>query len=200
MFNDADGVRGWASVLREDVAPALKNIGSLLGWASKWTLILTGGFAYLSMKWASSLEEIRTGATNLVTSFTDLGSRVIEGFIMGFTGGIPGTLSAVTSWALRTVGTARQDLKVRSPSKEFAEIGKYSAMGFQVGLDSMTPQLPSADAMVPNSLGGGGSSNSFSVVINVDGSKDPGETARMVRIEFESLLAGSFGRFAEGIA
>jgi tape measure domain-containing protein len=200
-FSSEDKMIGFTAFLRDDLVPAVKAVGKVAGWVSSAILAMTYGFAWAGTQLTNLfVTPFVNAAESLVTNFSELGPRVIEGFIMGFTGGIPGALSAVAGWALRTVGAAREGLKVRSPSKEFAEIGKYSAMGFQVGLDSMTPQLPSADAMVPNSLGGGGSSNSFSVVINVDGSKDPGETARMVRIEFESLLAGSFGRFAEGIA
>jgi hypothetical protein len=54
--------------------------------------------------------------------------------------------------------------------------------------------------MVPSSIGGGGSPVSMQIEINVSGTTDPQETARMVRIEFESMLSASFGRFAEGVA
>jgi hypothetical protein len=139
-------------------------------------------------------------AGSLVTSFTDLGSRVVDGFIGGLSAGWQRTKDAVGGWADGAVDWAAQKFGIHSPSKEFAALGKYSVQGYQQGLDSLTPELPSAGSMAPAALSGGGSPISMSVEIHVNGTSDAKETARMVRIEFESLLAGSFGRFAEGIA
>lgn len=195
-------IAGFAAVLRDDVAPAMKNVGSLIGTISKWTLYMTAGFAYAGVMMTSAIETVRSGVVNLVTDFTDLGGRIIDGFIEGMTAGWTRTKEAVTGWAGGVVSWAEVAFDINSPSKEFAKLGKYSTQGFQMGLDSLTPQLPTADAMAPapGSLMGGGSPISMQIEINVNGTSDPAETARMVRIEFESMLSASFGRFAEGIA
>jgi tape measure domain-containing protein len=200
MFNDTDNVRSWAAVLRDDVVPGIKAVGSILGWASKWTLILTGGLAYLGAMSAQVFAAVLEGPARLVEDFRYIGEQVVDGFISGFSSAATRTKDAVTGWADGAVTWTKNALGIHSPSKEFAKLGKYSVQGYQQGLDSLTPELPSSSAMVPASLSPDGSSNSFSVVINVDGSKDPGETARMVRLEFESMFSGMMGRFAEGIA
>ncbi len=195
-----DTVTGFAAILRDDIVPAAKTVGWAIGWVSTKVLQLTGGLVYLGARWTNMWTSISTGAESLVTSFTDLGSRVIDGFISGITSGYQRTKDAVTGWADGAVNFAKETFGIHSPSKEFATLGKYSVQGFQRGLDSMTPELPSASSMAPAALMGGGMSITMPITINVNGSDSPAETARMVRLEFESLLAGSFGRFAEGIA
>lgn len=195
-------IAGFAAELRENVVPAMKNVGSLIGTISKWALYAAAGFTYAAVRMTSAIETVRMGVVNLVTDFTDLGGRIIDGFIEGMTAGWTRTKEAVTGWAGGVVSWAEVAFDINSPSKEFAQLGKYSSQGFQMGLDSLTPQLPGADAMAPapGSFAGGGSPISMQIEINVSGTADPAETARMVRIEFESMLSASFGRFAEGIA
>jgi tape measure domain-containing protein len=195
-----DTVRTFAIILRDDIVPAVQTVGSVIGWVSTKILQMTGLAVAGAAYWTNFFTGIKEGAESLVTSFTDLGSRVIDGFAAGLDAGFDRTKAAVTGWADGAVNFAKGAFGIHSPSKEFAALGKYSAQGFQMGLDTMTPQLPSADAMVPSSIGGGGSPVSMQIEINVSGTTDPQETARMVRIEFESMLSASFGRFAEGVA
>lgn len=201
-FGDGDMVLGFAAILRDDVVPAVRTVGQVIGWTSSLVLALTGGFAYAGVVMTRATTLIMDSVSSLVTGFTDLGGRIIDGFIEGMTAGWTRTKEAVTGWAGGVVSWAEVAFDINSPSKEFAQLGKYSSQGFQMGLDSLTPQLPSADAMAPapGSLMGGGSPISMQIEINVNGTSDPAETARMVRIEFESMLSASFGRFAEGIA
>ncbi len=200
-FGDEDTITGFAAILRDDIVPAAKTVGSVLGWITSLTLAMTAGFAYATAGLVNFVTGIADGAVELVASFIDLGARAVDGFIEGLSGGWQRTKDAVGKWTGGIIGTSEKDLEVHSPSKAFYRIGKYSSQGMQEGMDSITPQLPGADAMAPapGSFSGGGS-NVFNVNINVDGSKDPAETARMIRIEFETLAAGMFGRFAEGVA
>jgi tape measure domain-containing protein len=195
-----DTVRTFAIILRDEIVPAAQTVGKVIGWVSTKILQFTGLWIAGASYFTNMTTGILDSAGSLVTGFQDLGSRVIDGFIGGLSAGWQRTKDAVGGWADGAVNWAAEKFGIHSPSKEFAALGKYSVQGYQQGLDSLTPELPSASAMAPASLSGGGSSNSFSVVINVDGSKDPGETARMVRLEFESMFSGMMGRFAEGIA
>lgn len=88
------------------------------------------------------IEEVKNFAKNIVetikekvSDFKQAGIDTIEGFIEGF----KEKISSAVTWAKdlgdKIVGGLKGVLGINSPSKVFAEIGKYSVQGLSAGLD-----------------------------------------------------------------
>jgi hypothetical protein len=96
------------------------------------------------------------------------------------------------------IGAVKKVLGIASPSKVMAELGGYTAEGFQVGLDSGQPAIQSSmqRAISPNDLktnGATGSAGSFNATINItvnsSGEAMVDDMTSRIREALETLLA-----------
>lgn len=77
---------------------------------------------------------IRNNQGAMNSAGRNLGSAIITGMTSGIFGGLSGVVSAARQVASRALSAAKSALGIHSPSKKFAELGKYSAQGFANGL------------------------------------------------------------------
>jgi hypothetical protein len=68
------------------------------------------------------------------TDWSKLGQYITMGIASGILGGIPALVSAALRAADAALDTIKDRLGISSPSKAFAQLGMYSAQGFQQGL------------------------------------------------------------------
>ena len=66
--------------------------------------------------------------------WVDAGEQLVTGLIQGITDYRSNAINAAYEIAVQMLSAARSALGIESPSKEFAEIGKYSILGFVRGL------------------------------------------------------------------
>lgn len=64
----------------------------------------------------------------------NLASAIVEGMVRGIAGGISAVVGAAENLAKSALQAAKNKLGIHSPSKEFEDVGKFSALGVGVGL------------------------------------------------------------------
>lgn len=80
-----------------------------------------------------------TGVKTLVgkvKDFVGVGNQVVAGFIKGIRDKIGDVANQAANMASAALNAAKKKLGIKSPSKEFKEIGKYSSEGFATGIRS----------------------------------------------------------------
>lgn len=73
---------------------------------------------------------------NIGSWFHDVGGNIISGLVSGIQDGFGWITSVASGLAEKVLNAAKSVLGIASPSKEFAKIGMYSAIGFGNGLES----------------------------------------------------------------
>lgn len=121
--------------------------------------------------------KIRELVTWVTTGGGTLGTGLISGFVSGITAGAARVVAAIKGVATSALASAKAALGIASPSKEFAFLGEMTSLGFAQGVDFGAPAAndnvgslvapPSAPAV--GRAGGGGSSNTISVTVNISG-------------------------------
>jgi tape measure domain-containing protein len=200
--------------------PMIKSVGRVFGFLGA---VVTGvfaviGSAVLTTTWV--VDKLVSGVMavpgailgvgktifdffgNLVSKFTTLGGQVIEGFVQGIKNkweAVKGSLSFASDF----LAGAKKTLDIHSPSKEMAWLGEMSVAGYEKGLESRDPMLPSSSSMVP---GGGRAAGSGGVVLNlggmtihVNGGGDAEEIGEAVFAQFEAHAARLFGQYAGAV-
>ena len=66
--------------------------------------------------------------------WSEAGASMIEGVLLGVVQNTPRLVDGVRSAMMQALETAKAELGINSPSKEFAKLGRYSMEGFAVGL------------------------------------------------------------------
>lgn len=90
----------------------------------------------LIIKFVNGLADaIRSNSARMNAAGRNLASAIIEGMASGIMGGIGAVTSAARRVAQRALDAAKNFLGISSPSKEFTEVGKWSAEGLAYGLD-----------------------------------------------------------------
>ena len=87
---------------------------------------------------------VSSGGSGASAIARSIGGNIARGLANGITGGLSGVISAAASIAGAALSAAKARLDVRSPSREFAKIGRYSAEGFSGGLIRGTGLIVSA--------------------------------------------------------
>lgn len=127
-------------------------------------------------------ESLKTGAANAAAG-------LISGLAEGITNGISRVVQAAKDLADKVKATVKSALKIGSPSKVFAEMGRFTAQGMATGIERGTPAVAAAGqqmaaapvaqaAATPRGGGsgaGGKSTSAFNLTLNI--SANPGATA-----------------------
>ena len=72
------------------------------------------------------------------------GNNAAAGFSAGIWAGMPGVYAAVAALAAAAITAMTTKLLIQSPSKVFAEKGRYAALGFAQGAEGMIPSVTAA--------------------------------------------------------
>lgn len=88
-------------------------------------------------------------ASEVWSSAREIGSNIISGIKNGITSGIQSIKDAATSAASSALNAAKSFLGIKSPSREFAKVGKWSMIGFANGITkySGTAKKAASDSM-----------------------------------------------------
>jgi len=149
------------------------------------------------------LDELSTTVGDAVDDFfgggESLGSAIVDGIISGITGGLSGIIQAIVDIANKTVGAAKSEFKIRSPSKIFEGIGANVAAGMEQGIAAGAPAVSAAAAGMINPsrmANAGGTTQNISapakIGITIQDSGDPQATAAAVAATLEARVAGMF--------
>lgn len=91
---------------------------------------------------------VRQGKGEVDAAGNEVGGAVTDGMIKGIQGGSGGVVAAAITVAQQALIGTRRTLGVNSPSKEFAEIGKWSSIGLANGLQAYSGRVSEASASV----------------------------------------------------
>lgn len=87
-------------------------------------------------------------AKNVADTFTQIGGWMCSGLIKGLDTNVNAVINAAKRVAKAAFDAAKNLLDIQSPSKKFAELGRYSAEGFAVGMENGTGDVvDSVEAM-----------------------------------------------------
>jgi hypothetical protein len=78
---------------------------------------------------------IRANSGAMGAAGANVGAAIIEGMIRGLLGAVGKLVSSAINAAKSALNAAKSALGIKSPSKEFMEIGRYSAEGMAIGLE-----------------------------------------------------------------
>lgn len=99
---------------------------------------------------SSIVSTIVSTISSLPSKMLSIGSNIIQGLINGITGAGANLGSTLTNVVSSAVNKAKAFLGIHSPSTLFAEIGKYSVEGLEVGWEN---EMPKAEKTIVDSLG-----------------------------------------------
>ena len=199
----------------------MQNLGQLVGFLAASFVVgfgLIAGVTAMVIDGYSQFGELGSALhliwNDLAEGFTTMGNNLVRGFITipgqmidGFLGGLRARWGELTS-TLQALGSqlpdpVRRALGIASPSRVFAELGQYTAEGFQVGVERGSPAVSGAltSLVTPPSLAqgrvGGAGAPSISVTVIVERGAGDEDTAHVVTDALEEKLAEIFGRYAE---
>ncbi|MFA5655108.1 MAG: tape measure protein [Dysgonamonadaceae bacterium] len=111
---------------------------------------------------SNKLSDVKNAAINVVSNvlsgiggklseFTSMGSNLINGLKRGIQNAASSAVSAAKGVVSDAISAAKNLLGIRSPSKVFADIGRYSDEGFVKGLKSYSSKVASASEDVGKS-------------------------------------------------
>jgi hypothetical protein len=213
-----EGVTEAFDILDQTLSPIVEAVGQAFGGdkttaiqavteAVKILTLIVGGFAAALIGAAAivgglftvaltgiskTIEFVGTLLGDLAFKAIQFGADLVNGLITGISGSAGRLYEKVAGLARGALGKFGAVLGIGSPSKAFAELGKFSAMGFEQGLERNAPSGGDvAAAVVPSSApslgGGGGGKFEFNITVN-GGSGDSDTIARAVRREVEMVL------------
>lgn len=123
--------------------------------------------------------------TNLVNWFEQIGEMMTEGMLSGMLANVGNLIDGVTEMGGAAVDAMKDVLGIASPSKVFAEIGEFSAEGFNQGFQNVQPELDLSQLSLPAS--GSGPSGRAQIVVNLTVEAKDGTTREQARAYGEEL-------------
>lgn len=151
------------------------------------------------INWENIKNSVGGWIDGLVQSFkaqhpilSGIGSFIVQGIMGGISAGWGWLIDSVTQLANNMLKAAKKALGIKSPSKEFAYIGRMCVAGWEQGAedlfatDSVTKNVKATLGNIQANLGGGtfGTHGGYTQVINVNREiATPDELARAVRVE-----------------
>lgn len=137
----------------QDANTASNNIRRITGQTMEETKqkIITGGSGVASS--AKVVAHDTENAFHIDTS--GIGRDFVDGLASGITKFAYLAVGAAASAAASAAGAARSQLRIGSPSKVMAEVGKYFDQGFAIGIEGNMREVEQAASMLANSAVGG---------------------------------------------
>lgn len=153
----ADG-KGFLAYISDAFNGMLTGIGDLLGIHSPSTVfrdmsinMVLGLIEGLKSKWSSFISDftgkwssMKSDFDRKVENWKDIGSNIVNGIKNGIANGWSNLTSWVSQKAQSLLSAAKSALGIKSPSKEFAKIGRFVDLGFIEGLESEGSAVESA--------------------------------------------------------
>ncbi len=186
---DLSGISGSFRTLGEFAIYAAIGIGifaavvaAVIGWVLLTTAAifgLVGVFFLVAFKVAEALMGIPAAIMSInnfiisrAAAMVDAGFQFAAGLADGIRSGLSEVISAAIGLASGAVDAVKNKLKIRSPSKVFAELGMQMTAGLAGGLDSGGDNVAAATANAVNvpskTVGAGGGNRSIgNVTINI---------------------------------
>lgn len=137
----ADEVRMAFAQLPASIQASFRNIGSSVSGA--WSNF---------MNWIrNALSQIRGYMANAFTNvnWSVIGKNILLGIANGMLLGLPNLLTIVVKVAQSVLTQIKKSLGIKSPSSEAMKLGAYTAQGFALGLQSMSPEAISRSLIKP---------------------------------------------------
>lgn len=165
------------------VGALIKSLSRLNDFAGKipkkiWEGI-KAALPQLIIKMPSVIQDAVAKLKEGLTKFKDIGKNIIKGLWQGAKDMKDYVVNKFKGLGKSILGGMKKALGIKSPSKEFAIIGRFSMLGYQEGLEQMQPQIdkaingmfnlsPSMTGTMNNTL-----SPNVNVVNNVNVETDP---------------------------
>lgn len=128
--NFVSQVGGFLSAIPGNVAAWIEGaVQSVITWGSN--MVTQAG-----QKMSEMATTIKDRLLSLPGELLAIGQQIVQGLIDGIRSGISRVAETITNLARTAVNAAKSALGIASPSKEFAELGTYTAQGFAVGLEA----------------------------------------------------------------
>lgn len=161
---------------------------------------------------SNKLSDVKNAATNIITNvlsgiegklseFTSMGSNLINGLKRGIQNAADSAVSAAEGVVSDAISAAKNLLGIHSPSKVFADIGKYSDEGFIQGLKSYSSKVADASEDVGKSAINGISSVISGITDALNSDMDMEPTIRPV-LDLTDVQAGKkslYSMFNDGL-
>ncbi len=141
-------------------------------------------------------------SVQVIGAASSIGTGIITGMVAGITGGASAVINAAVSVAKSAVGATQAALGQSSPSKVFAQIGRFNAEGMAMGMEAGTSDVQrAAVGMATPDIGGmlqsrasgtTATMNMGAPTINISAADDPEATAAAVRRVLVGEMADAF--------
>ena len=95
---------------------------------------------------------IRDNSAQMNDAGMNLAGAIVDGMTSGIRNGISAVTSAAKNLAKNALDAAKNFLGIHSPSREFAKLGKFSALGYAQGLKGNSKQIANAHSVLRSEL------------------------------------------------
>ena len=175
------------SAITTVVSNAVQTIGSKVGeFRAKGSELISNMRSGISSK----LSDVKSAASNIVngalnsirekvSSFRTIGTNMISGLTEGIQSMAHNVVNAAKGVVSNAVDAAKNLLGIHSPSRVFAEIGRYTDEGFVKGLNAYASRVSNASKNVGQSAVDG-ITNAISGIGTLDGNLDVQPSIRPV--------------------
>lgn len=197
----ADGIKGSSAVkdgitkVVDDAVNKAKNASSKFTSAGKeWAEKLASGIKSGSSSVNSAVASVINSAVSKAKSgsgqMRSAGASMMEGFTAGIRSKAASAAAAAASAVAQAISAAKAKLKINSPSKVFMQIGKWTVMGMEKGLDNNAYRVSRSATNIADSAITAMQSSISMIANAVDDSMDTQLTIRPV-LDLSNVEAGA---------
>lgn len=134
-------VSGKAKAVAKKVPSAIKSgIGSLISAGKHAITTLGSGISsmagWIASKATSLAKKIPSAIKGAVTGLASIGRNIVKGLWNGASGMVNWAVSKFKDLGKSILGGIKKALGIKSPSKEFAKVGRWSVLGLVEGLEN----------------------------------------------------------------
>lgn len=153
---------------------------------------IENGWVSIKNSFSALITDLKDYLLSKVSDFLNIGSSIVDGIWRGISNGWDWLIQQISGLANKLLSTVKSILKINSPSKEFAYIGRMCVAGWEQGAedlfaaDSVTKNIKATLGNIQANLSGGtsGTHGGYTQIINVNREiATPDELARAVRVE-----------------
>jgi TP901 family phage tail tape measure protein len=143
-------VRNWDNI-KEAATNAMERIKEIVGSVANFVIDkfkALGQFILDNHPLLILFRAVRDFAPTVIEWFQNLGVQIMNGLRDGIISAATGALDAIRNTVSNGVNIAKNLLKIKSPSKVFADLGKNTMEGYIKGIESMSNAVDSTMANV----------------------------------------------------